>query len=95
MQLPTILKGGNTMRKTITLLTMLTAPLALAACNKAPEATDEVVASETAAPAVAAPEAATDAAAADAAAAAAATDAAGDEAADGQSTTSGVQPIKK
>ena len=80
------------MRKTITLLTMLTAPLALAACNKAPEATEEVVASETAAPAVAAPEAATDAAAA---AAAAATDAAGDEAADGQSTTSGVQPIKK
>lgn len=80
------------MRKTITFLTMLAAPLALAACGKTPEATEEVVASETAAPAVAAPEAATDAAAA---AAAAATDAAGDEAADGQSTTSGVQPIKK
>lgn len=92
MQIPTILKGGNTMRKTITFLTMLAAPLALAACGKTPEATEEVVASETAAPAVAAPEAATDAAAA---AAAAATDAAGDEAADGQSTTSGVQPIKK
>lgn len=92
MQIPTILKGGNTMRKTITFLTMLAAPLALAACGKTPEATEEVVASETAAPAVAAPEAATDAAAA---AASAATDAAGDVAADGQSTTSGVQPIKK
>ena len=81
------------MRKTITLLTMLAAPLALAACNKAPEATEEVVASESAAPAVAAPETATDAAAAEAAAAAA-TDAAAAAATDEapaheQSTTSG------
>lgn len=75
------------MRKTITLLTMLAAPLALAACNKTPEATEEIVASETAAPEAAATEAATDAAS-DAAAA-------DEAAADGQSTTGGVQPIKK
>ena len=66
------------MRKSITILTMLAAPLALAACSPAPEATEEVVATEAAAPEAAAPEAATPEAAAEPAAA------------DGQSTTGGV-----
>ena len=66
------------MRKSITILTMLAAPLALAACSPAPEATEEVVATEAAAPEAAAPEAAAPEAAAEPAAA------------DGQSTTGGV-----
>jgi hypothetical protein len=77
------------MRKSITILTMLAAPLALAACSKAPEATEEVVATEAAAPEAAAPEGAADAAAApapEAAAEPAVTDA--------QSTNGGVQPKK-
>lgn len=81
------------MRKTITILAMLAAPLALTACNKASEATEEVVATETAAPEAAATEAASDAAAAPAADAAAAP--AADAAADGQSTTGGPQPVKQ
>ena len=84
------------MRKTITVLAMLAAPLALSACNKTPEATEEIVATESAATEEAAPDAAATEAATDAASdAAAAAAAEGDEAADGQSTTSGVQPIKK
>ena len=71
------------MRKSITILTMLAAPLALAACSKAPEATEEVVATEAAAPEAAAPDAAAPEAAAPEAAAEPA-------AADGQSTTGGV-----
>ncbi len=71
------------MRKSITILTMLAAPLALAACSPAPEATEEVVATEAAAPEAAAPEAAAPEAAAPEAAAEPA-------AADGQSTTGGV-----
>ena len=74
------------MRKSIAILAMLAAPLALAGCNKAPEATEEAAATEAAAPEAAATEAATDAAAAPAADAAAA---------DGQSTSGGPQPVKQ
>jgi uncharacterized lipoprotein YajG len=92
VQIPTILKGGKPMRKSIAILAMLAAPLALAGCNKAPEATEEAAATEAAAPEAAATEAATDAAAAPAADAAAEAPAA---AADGQSTSGGPQPVKQ